>query len=168
MDFWTESASTCRSFPGLGETLESDYFWVVVCKNQLQHIGHQILLGEMDQFSDPPRLEGEFKVQCDVCGKKSKYSPRDLLRFEAEAPESFVSHPLFADSDSAVMTQQTNNPAPSSPVADPTPSFVQSVRNLLHRSRGSQFGPPPAATKERPRPYPTIVSNTFTLLIFRQ
>jgi DNA-binding beta-propeller fold protein YncE len=32
----------------------------------------------------------------------------------------------------------------------------------------AQFGPPPAPTKERPHPYPSIISNTFTLLIYRQ
>jgi hypothetical protein len=123
---------------GQGDTMESDYFWVVICKNQLQHIGHPILLGETDQFSDLPSLQGDFKVQCDVCGKESKYSPRDLLRFEGEAPESFVAHPLFVDLDSAAMTRQTNNMAPSPPEAMPTPSLIQTIRNLLHRSRGSQ------------------------------
>ena len=114
--------------------MESDYFWVVICKNHLKHIGHPILLGETDQFSDPPRLQGEFKVQCDVCGKESKYSPRDLRRFEAEAPESFIAHPLFANSlDSAVITQQTDNMVPSSPRAAPAPSFIQNVRNLFRR-----------------------------------
>jgi hypothetical protein len=118
--------------------MESDYFWVVICKNQLQHIGHPILLGETDQFSDLPSLQGDFKVQCDVCGKECNYSSRDLLRFEAEAPKFFVAHPLFIDLDSAAMTRQTNNMAPSSPVGTPTPSIIQTMRNLLHRSRGTQ------------------------------
>ena len=30
----------------------------------------------------------------------------------------------------------------------------------------AKFGPPPPATPERPHPYPTVISNTFTLLIF--
>lgn len=30
----------------------------------------------------------------------------------------------------------------------------------------AQFGPPPPATPERPHPYPTVISKTFTLLIF--
>jgi hypothetical protein len=30
----------------------------------------------------------------------------------------------------------------------------------------SDFGPPPAATPENPRPRPTQIPNTFTLLIF--
>ena len=30
----------------------------------------------------------------------------------------------------------------------------------------AKFGPPPPATPEHPHPYPTIVSNTFTLLTF--
>jgi hypothetical protein len=32
----------------------------------------------------------------------------------------------------------------------------------------AEFGPPPAATPQRPRPYPTVISKTFTLLIFGQ
>jgi DNA-binding beta-propeller fold protein YncE len=30
----------------------------------------------------------------------------------------------------------------------------------------AEFGPPPAATPARPHPYPTVISKTFTLLIF--
>jgi hypothetical protein len=30
------------------------------------------------------------------------------------------------------------------------------------------FGPPPPATPQRPHPYPTVISKTFTLLIFGQ
>lgn len=77
--------------------MESEYFWVVLCKNHRSHIGHPILLGETDPFSDPPQLNGDFKVKCDVCGKECSYRSADLLRFEAEAPESFPAHPLFAD-----------------------------------------------------------------------
>jgi hypothetical protein len=32
----------------------------------------------------------------------------------------------------------------------------------------AELGPAPAATPENPRPRPTIVPNTFTLLIFKQ
>jgi hypothetical protein len=32
----------------------------------------------------------------------------------------------------------------------------------------AQFGPPPPATKEHPHPYPTVISSTFTLLIYKQ
>jgi DNA-binding beta-propeller fold protein YncE len=32
----------------------------------------------------------------------------------------------------------------------------------------AEFGPPPPATKERPHPYPSVISKTFTLLIFGQ
>ena len=32
----------------------------------------------------------------------------------------------------------------------------------------AEFGPPPAATPQRPHPYPTVISKTFTLLIFGQ
>jgi DNA-binding beta-propeller fold protein YncE len=42
------------------------------------------------------------------------------------------------------------------------------LKNHIVYTVTAQFGPPPAATKEHPHPYPTIVSNTFTLLIYRQ
>lgn len=77
--------------------MESEYFWTVLCKNHLRHIGHPILLGETDSFSAPPLLDKEFKVKCDVCGKESRYSSRDLLRFEALEPESFSAHPMFEE-----------------------------------------------------------------------
>ncbi len=32
----------------------------------------------------------------------------------------------------------------------------------------AEFGPPPAPTRERPHPYPSVISKTFTLLIFGQ
>jgi DNA-binding beta-propeller fold protein YncE len=32
----------------------------------------------------------------------------------------------------------------------------------------AEFGPPPKATKENPHPYPSVISKTFTLLIFGQ
>jgi DNA-binding beta-propeller fold protein YncE len=32
----------------------------------------------------------------------------------------------------------------------------------------AEFGPPPAPTPQRPHPYPTVISKTFTLLIFAQ
>ena len=32
----------------------------------------------------------------------------------------------------------------------------------------AEFGPPPPATKENPHPYPSVISKTFTLLIFGQ
>lgn len=117
--------------------MESDYFWVVICKNNRRHIGHPILLGEADSVSDPPILHGEFNVRCDVCGKEETYdSSRDLLRFEANAPESFSAHPLFADWDSIEITQQMYTAPPSS-IAAPVPPF-QIVRNLFQRLRGSQ------------------------------
>jgi hypothetical protein len=79
------------------ETMDSEYFWVVLCKNRWRHIGHPILLGEADSFSGPPHLDGDFKVKCDVCGKECKYSPRDILRFEAIEPESFSAHAMFKE-----------------------------------------------------------------------
>ena len=32
----------------------------------------------------------------------------------------------------------------------------------------AEFGPPPPATAEHPHPWPTVISKTFTLLIFAQ
>jgi hypothetical protein len=77
--------------------MDSEYFWVVICKNHRSHIGHPILLGETDAFSDPPMLYGDFEAQCDVCGKEFTYSTGELLRFEAEVPDSFSAHPLFEE-----------------------------------------------------------------------
>ena len=77
--------------------MDAEYFWIVLCKNHWNHIGHPILLGETDPFSDPLRLNADFKLKCDVCGKECSYSSRDVLRFEAEAPEAFSAHPLFEE-----------------------------------------------------------------------
>ena len=77
--------------------MESEYFWIVLCKNHRRHIGHPVLLGETDAVADPPQLPARFRVRCDVCGKEGSYSPGDLLRFEAGTPESFSAHPLFVD-----------------------------------------------------------------------
>lgn len=84
---------------------ESEYYWVVLCKNHMFHnlqnrfSGHPILLGETDAVSSPPPLKGTFSVRCDDCGREHTYHPSELLRFETEPHASFVAHPLFLDSD---------------------------------------------------------------------
>lgn len=42
------------------------------------------------------------------------------------------------------------------------------LKNHIVYTVTAQFGPPPAPTTEHPHPYPTIISNTFALLIYKQ
>jgi hypothetical protein len=80
---------------------ESQYFWVVLCKNHKFHkrqnlfFGHKIPLAETDAFQPPPSLDGGLNVRCDDCGQEYTYKSKDLLRIELESPESFTPHPLF-------------------------------------------------------------------------
>lgn len=80
---------------------ESEYFWVVLCKNRKFHerqnlfFGHKIPLGETDAFQPPPDLNGGLKGRCDNCSQEYTYQSKDLLRTELELPESFIPHPLF-------------------------------------------------------------------------
>ena len=80
---------------------ESQYFWVVLCKNHKVHkhqnlfFGHRIPLGETDAFQPPPDLDAGFNVRCDDCGEDYTYKSKDLLRIELESPECFTPHPLF-------------------------------------------------------------------------
>jgi hypothetical protein len=82
---------------------ETNYCWVVVCKNHWFHRrrnlfhGHRIPLGETDAVSSQPAIQGRFSVRCDDCDKEYLYSSSDLLRYEQELPESFVAHRLFQD-----------------------------------------------------------------------
>jgi hypothetical protein len=82
-------------------SFESQYFWVVLCKNHKFHkhqnlfFEHKIPLGETDAIQPPPDLNGGLKVRCDDCGQEYTYKPKDLLRIELELPESFTPHPLF-------------------------------------------------------------------------
>jgi hypothetical protein len=121
-----------------------EYYWVVLCKNHAFHrkqslaARHPILLGETDSVSPPPRLEANFLVTCDDCGKESTYNPRELLRHQTEPPASFSAHPLFADSSSVPITQETANYSPAfAPPVIPAPSFGQIVRHLFQRPRRS-------------------------------
>ncbi len=83
----------------------TEYFWVVLCKNNLFHYrqnrstGHRILLGETDAVLPLPHLQASFIATCDNCGKEYKYKASEALRYETERPQSFVAHPLFTDPD---------------------------------------------------------------------
>ena len=85
--------------------IAKEYYWVVLCKNNLFHYrqnrstGHKVLLGETDAVLSPPRLAAPFKAVCDDCGKEYTYELSEVLRFETEPPPSFAAHPLFADPD---------------------------------------------------------------------
>lgn len=82
---------------------DTNYCWVVVCKNFWVHrrqnlfVGHKIPLGEADRFSRVPRLPlgDRFAVRCDDCGKEYLYKPSEVRRSEQELPNGFTPHPLF-------------------------------------------------------------------------
>lgn len=79
----------------------TDYFWVVICKNQRVHhkentsYAHQIALGETDAFSPLPMLTEQLRVRCDQCGEEYSYKQTEVLRNEIAVPDRFVPHPLF-------------------------------------------------------------------------
>ena len=80
---------------------DSEYFWVVLCKNHRYHkqqnlfFGHKIPLAETNAFLSPPLINGALQVRCDDCGEEYAYQSKDLVRFELEYPVSFTPHPLF-------------------------------------------------------------------------
>lgn len=80
---------------------DSEYFWVVLCKNHRFHhkesisYSHQIPLGETDAFSPLPMLTHTFDVQCNKCGAEYSYKSQDVLRNDITIPGNFVPHPLF-------------------------------------------------------------------------
>jgi len=80
---------------------DTNYCWVVKCKNFWFHLrenifyGHRIPLGEADVYSHPPDLKSSFKVQCDDCHKEYFYKPSAVMKYEQELPDSFTPHPLF-------------------------------------------------------------------------
>lgn len=80
---------------------DSDYCWVVLCKNTWFHLrkhlfsSHRIPLGETDAVAPIPALTGPFPVRCDECGVEYHYKPSDVRRYEQTLPESFTPHPLF-------------------------------------------------------------------------
>jgi hypothetical protein len=79
----------------------SNYCWVVLCKNKWFHLrrnlfsSHRIPLGETDAVSPLPALDASFSVRCDECGAERLYKPSDVRRYEQDAPDSFMPHPLF-------------------------------------------------------------------------
>jgi hypothetical protein len=83
-------------------SFDSQYVWVVVCKNQRFHkrqnlfFGHKIPLGETDSVMPPPALDDLIRVRCDDCGQEYAYHPKDLVRMELELPDTFAPHPFFA------------------------------------------------------------------------
>jgi serine/threonine protein kinase len=93
-----------KTEPPKGMWVDSDYCWVVVCKNNWFHRRynffnvHRIPLGETDAVLPRPTIDKPFGVRCDECGKEYLYRPSDVLKYEMEAPASFVAHPLFRDS----------------------------------------------------------------------
>ncbi len=92
----------------LGEVMgnDSDYFWVVLCKNRAVHNRdnlyscHCIPLVETDAISPPPEVIGALTVRCDECGREYDYKANDLLRAELTQPETFTPHPQLVGSAS--------------------------------------------------------------------
>ena len=80
---------------------DSNYCWIVLCKNHWFHLMHNLLfkhripLGFTDAYMTLPPLNGPFSVQCDVCGAVYSYEPSEVLRVEQDLPDSFKPHPLF-------------------------------------------------------------------------
>lgn len=84
---------------------DSDYCWVVLCKNHWTHLrqnifhGHRIPLGVTDAVAVCPVDQEQFSVRCDNCGKEYVYKRRDVFRYEQVPPEFFLPHPLFKQED---------------------------------------------------------------------
>jgi len=83
--------------------LETEYCWVVVCKNSKVHgrenppNAHRIPLAWTDAVAPRPAIEKPFSVRCDGCGGEYTYKPAEVLRFEQNLPPSFTPHPLFRE-----------------------------------------------------------------------
>ena len=82
---------------------DTDYCWVVLCKNHWFHMRqnfffqHRIPLAQTDAVAPLPPLSKDFTVKCDECGKTYTYKPRDVRRVALELPETFKPHPLFEE-----------------------------------------------------------------------
>ena len=80
---------------------DSEYFWVVLCKNHRFHkqqnlfFAHKIPLAETDAYLPPPSLTAPLVVRCDECGEEYSYQPKELVRIELECRASFTPHPMF-------------------------------------------------------------------------
>jgi hypothetical protein len=82
--------------------VDSNYCWVVICKNNPFHHPntfnvHRIPPGETDTVGPRPSMRKPFAVRCDECGGEYTYKPSEVLRYEMDVPSSFVPHPLFRD-----------------------------------------------------------------------
>ena len=81
--------------------VDSEYCWVVICKNHLFHRHpnifnvHRIPLGQTDGVMPRPPIPEVFLVKCDECKKEYRYQPSKVLRYEMEPPPSFEPHALF-------------------------------------------------------------------------
>ena len=79
----------------------TEYFWVVICKNQRFHhkgntsYAHQIPLAETDAFSPLPMLTEQLTVCCNHCGEEYSYKQSDILCNEIEVSEQFTPHAMF-------------------------------------------------------------------------
>jgi serine/threonine protein kinase len=125
------SAET-KTAPAKEMWVDSNYCWLVVCKNNWFHRRpnifnvHRIPLGQTDAVLSRPEIDKPFVVRCDECGKEYVYQPSDVLRYEMEVPESFVPHPLFRDS-------LPTDKGKSAPPPQPTPKklSVQTLKRLV-------------------------------------
>ena len=90
-----------REVPSKDIWADSDYCWVVVCKNDAFHRNpnvynvHRIPLGVTDAVIPRPSIPRPFVARCDECQQENLYDPGDVLRYEMEVPAPFVPHPLF-------------------------------------------------------------------------
>jgi len=64
---------------------DSEYRWVVFCRNWWFHVrenilyGHRISLAETDAVASLPPLQDHFMVRCSKCGKEYRYEPSDVI-----------------------------------------------------------------------------------------
>jgi hypothetical protein len=84
--------------------VDSNYYWVVVCKNHWFHRHpnifnvHRIPLGQTDAVLGRPTINRPFAARCDECRKEYIYKPSEVLRYEMDDVASdFVPHPMFRD-----------------------------------------------------------------------
>lgn len=111
--------------------VDSNYCWVVVCRNNWFHRRpnifnvHRIPLGLTDAVMPRPDIDKPFVARCDECGKAYTYAPSDVLKYEMEVPPSFVAHPLFRSSLEPDKTEKYE----SASSQQPTPR-KQSARTL--------------------------------------
>jgi hypothetical protein len=87
----------------MGMWEDSEYRWVVFCRNWWFHVrenilyGRRIPLAETDAVASLPPLHDHFMVRCGKCGKEYRYEPSDVFRYKQRPPDSFTPHPLFEE-----------------------------------------------------------------------